>query len=86
MQTMASPALPTERPSSPPRMVHRSAASRSFLKRGAGFGSLRESPDIAGGRLVFRLFVALAELVRELIQFCVQNRASPGRSCASATM
>ena len=51
------------------RMAHRSAASRSFLKRGAGFGSLHESPDtaIAGGRLVFRLFVVLAEFVRELV-------------------
>lgn len=69
MQTMASPALPTVRPSSPARMAHRSAASRSFLKRGAGFGSLHESPDtaIAGGRLVFRLFVVLAEFVRELV-------------------
>jgi DNA invertase Pin-like site-specific DNA recombinase len=37
--------------------------------RGIGFRSLRESPDTttASGRLVFHIFAALVEFVRELV-------------------
>jgi DNA invertase Pin-like site-specific DNA recombinase len=55
---------------------------RELVARGSGFKSLQENIDTttAGGKLIFHLFVALAEFERDLIR----ERTNAGLSAARA--
>ena len=60
----------------------------ALRRRGVGFKSLHEALDttIPGGRLVFHVFAALAEFIRELIAEGTREGldAAPAAACASA--